>query len=90
MRGRWQMSELLVELNFLSHTAAYSVHSSVSALVTNWNTVCENMSCVFVFQLAGTSVFAIGLWLRLDPKTKGLFEGSDSPYVFYTGKMLSS
>ncbi|XP_026221447.1 CD9 molecule a isoform X2 [Anabas testudineus] len=38
-----------------------------------------------IYALAGTSVFAIGLWLRLDPKTKGLFEGSDSPYVFYTG-----
>ncbi|XP_019745926.1 CD9 molecule a isoform X1 [Hippocampus comes] len=38
-----------------------------------------------VFWLAGTAVFAIGLWLRLDPKTKGLFEGQDSPYVFYTG-----
>uniref|UniRef100_A0A8D2ZKV1 CD9 molecule a n=1 Tax=Scophthalmus maximus TaxID=52904 RepID=A0A8D2ZKV1_SCOMX len=44
---------------------------------------------IFVFNgffwLAGTAVIAIGLWLRLDPKTKGLFEGSDSPYVFYTG-----
>ncbi|KAM9351636.1 CD9 molecule a isoform 2-T2 [Symphorus nematophorus] len=39
----------------------------------------------FVFWLAGTAVFAIGLWLRLDPKTKGLFEGQESPYVFYTG-----
>uniref|UniRef100_A0A3Q3WEY6 Tetraspanin n=1 Tax=Mola mola TaxID=94237 RepID=A0A3Q3WEY6_MOLML len=39
----------------------------------------------FFFWLAGTAVFAIGLWLRLDPKTKGLFEGSDAPYVFYTG-----
>lgn len=38
-----------------------------------------------VFWLAGTAVFAIGLWLRLDPKTKGLFEGDDAPYVFYTG-----
>lgn len=38
-----------------------------------------------VFWLAGTAVFSIGLWLRLDPKTKGLFEGADSPYVFYTG-----
>ncbi|XP_062246090.1 CD9 molecule a isoform X1 [Platichthys flesus] len=38
-----------------------------------------------VFWLAGTAVFAIGLWLRFDPKTKGLFEGPDSPYVFYTG-----
>ncbi|XP_078113028.1 CD9 molecule a isoform X3 [Sander vitreus] len=38
-----------------------------------------------VFWLAGTAVFAIGLWLRLDPKTKGLFEGPDSLYVFYTG-----
>lgn len=43
----------------------------------------------FVFQLAGTAVFAIGLWLRLDPKTKGLFEGPESPYVFYTGKIIS-
>ncbi|XP_062246091.1 CD9 molecule a isoform X2 [Platichthys flesus] len=39
----------------------------------------------FIFWLAGTAVFAIGLWLRFDPKTKGLFEGPDSPYVFYTG-----
>nr|XP_057930591.1 CD9 molecule a isoform X2 [Doryrhamphus excisus] len=39
----------------------------------------------FFFWLAGTAVFAIGLWLRLDSKTKGLFEGSDSPYVFYSG-----
>lgn len=38
-----------------------------------------------VFWLTGTAVFAIGLWLRLDSKTKGLFEGPDSPYVFYTG-----
>lgn len=45
--------------------------------------------CDLVLQLAGTAVFAIGLWLRLDPKTKGLFEGQDSPYVFYTGKILS-
>ncbi|XP_061577912.1 CD9 molecule a [Cololabis saira] len=37
-----------------------------------------------VFWLAGTAVFAVGLWLRLDPKTKSIFEGSDSP-VFYTG-----
>lgn len=40
-------------------------------------------------QLAGTAALAIGLWLRLDPKTKGLFEGPDSPYVFYTGEILS-
>ncbi|XP_077453029.1 CD9 molecule a isoform X2 [Stigmatopora argus] len=38
-----------------------------------------------VFWLAGTAVFAIGLWLRLDPKTKSLFDGPESPYVFYTG-----
>ncbi|XP_029909441.1 CD9 molecule a isoform X2 [Myripristis murdjan] len=38
-----------------------------------------------VFWLAGTAVLAIGLWLRFDSKTKGLFEGADSPYVFYTG-----
>ncbi|KAI3371364.1 hypothetical protein L3Q82_023964, partial [Scortum barcoo] len=52
-----------------------SVQNKFSAARTN----------CFVFQLAGTAVFAIGLWLRLDPKTKGLFEGADSPYVFYTG-----
>ncbi|XP_041852302.1 CD9 molecule a isoform X2 [Melanotaenia boesemani] len=39
----------------------------------------------FFFWLAGTAVFAIGLWLRLDPTTKGLFEGSDSPFLLYTG-----
>ncbi|CAL8262173.1 unnamed protein product [Merluccius merluccius] len=38
-----------------------------------------------VFWLAGTAVLAIGLWLRFDSKTKGLFEGEDSPFVFYTG-----
>ncbi|XP_029289095.1 LOW QUALITY PROTEIN: CD9 molecule a [Cottoperca gobio] len=38
-----------------------------------------------VFWLAGTAVFSIGLWLRLDSKTKGLFEGTDSPVLFYTG-----
>lgn len=43
---------------------------------------------LWLLQLAGTAVFAIGLWLRLDPKTKGLFEGPDAPYVFYTGKMV--
>lgn len=38
-----------------------------------------------VFWLAGTAVLAIGLWLRFDAKTKGLFEDDNSPYVFYTG-----
>ena len=41
-----------------------------------------------VCQLAGTAVLAVGLWLRFDSKTKGLFEGADSPYVFYTGELL--
>lgn len=44
---------------------------------------------VAFLQLAGAAALALGLWLRLDPKTKGLFEGPDSPYVFYTGKILS-
>ncbi|KAG9272993.1 CD9 molecule a isoform X1 [Astyanax mexicanus] len=39
----------------------------------------------FIFWLAGTGVLAVGLWLRFDPKTKNLFEGESSPYVFYTG-----
>ncbi|KAJ8262018.1 hypothetical protein GJAV_G00161160 [Gymnothorax javanicus] len=39
----------------------------------------------FLFWLAGTAVFAIGLWLRLDDRTKGLFEGEGSPSVFFTG-----
>uniref|UniRef100_A0A1A7WUF1 Tetraspanin n=1 Tax=Iconisemion striatum TaxID=60296 RepID=A0A1A7WUF1_9TELE len=38
-----------------------------------------------VFWLAGTAVFAIGMWLRFDPKTQNLFDGPDSPYVFYAG-----
>lgn len=38
-----------------------------------------------LFWLAGTGVLAVGLWLRFDPKTKNLFEGESSPYVFYTG-----
>ncbi|KAF4101153.1 CD9 molecule a isoform X1 [Onychostoma macrolepis] len=39
----------------------------------------------FIFWIAGTGVLAIGLWLRFDPKTKSLFEGDNSPYIFYTG-----
>ncbi|XP_048864093.1 CD9 molecule b isoform X1 [Brienomyrus brachyistius] len=39
----------------------------------------------FIFWLAGTAVLAIGLWLRFDSRTKGLFEGQDSPSVFFTG-----
>ncbi|XP_030646161.1 CD9 molecule a isoform X1 [Chanos chanos] len=38
-----------------------------------------------LFWLAGTAVLALGLWLRFDPKTKALFEGGDSPSVFFTG-----
>ncbi|KAI4897935.1 hypothetical protein NFI96_019838 [Prochilodus magdalenae] len=38
-----------------------------------------------LFWLAGTGVLAVGLWLRFDPKTRNLFEGESSPYVFYTG-----
>ncbi|XP_051544095.1 CD9 molecule b isoform X1 [Myxocyprinus asiaticus] len=39
----------------------------------------------FVFWLAGTGVLAVGLWLRFDERTKGLFTGEGSPSVFYTG-----
>ncbi|XP_062403821.1 CD9 molecule a isoform X1 [Sardina pilchardus] len=39
----------------------------------------------FIFWLAGSAVFAVGLWLRFDAKTKGLFEGEGSPSVFFTG-----
>ncbi|XP_076578972.1 CD9 antigen-like [Chaetodon auriga] len=39
----------------------------------------------FVFWLAGTAVLAVGLWLRFDSRTAGLFEGEESPTVFFTG-----
>ncbi|XP_017296785.1 CD9 antigen isoform X2 [Kryptolebias marmoratus] len=39
----------------------------------------------FLFWLAGTAVLAVGLWLRFDSRTKGLFECEDSPSVFFTG-----
>uniref|UniRef100_A0A667Z6H8 Tetraspanin n=1 Tax=Myripristis murdjan TaxID=586833 RepID=A0A667Z6H8_9TELE len=39
----------------------------------------------FIFWLAGTGVLAVGLWLRFDSRTAGLFEGEDSPSVFFTG-----
>uniref|UniRef100_A0A3B5QS45 Tetraspanin n=1 Tax=Xiphophorus maculatus TaxID=8083 RepID=A0A3B5QS45_XIPMA len=42
----------------------------------------------FVFWLAGTGVLAVGLWLRFDSRTKPLFEGEDSPSVFFTGVYL--
>lgn len=39
----------------------------------------------FLFWLAGTAVLAIGLWLRFDPQTKGIFELEDHPSTFYIG-----
>ncbi|NP_001279592.1 CD9 antigen [Callorhinchus milii] len=39
----------------------------------------------FLFWLAGSAVLAIGLWLRLDPQTKGMFEIESTPSTFYTG-----
>ncbi|XP_012680872.1 CD9 molecule b isoform X2 [Clupea harengus] len=42
----------------------------------------------FLFWLAGTAVLAVGLWLRFDKKTEGLFAENDSPSVFFTGVYL--
>ncbi|XP_047245303.1 CD9 antigen-like isoform X2 [Girardinichthys multiradiatus] len=42
----------------------------------------------FLFWLAGTGVLTVGLWLRFDTRTKGLFEGDESPSVFFTGVYL--
>lgn len=39
----------------------------------------------FLFWLAGTAVLAIGLWLRFDPQTKGIFDIEDHPSTFYIG-----
>ncbi|KAG7231768.1 hypothetical protein INR49_010406 [Caranx melampygus] len=39
----------------------------------------------FLFWLAGTGVLAVGLWMRFDSRTAGLFEGEDAPKVFLTG-----
>lgn len=44
------------------------------------------MFCLFP-QLAGTGVLAVGLWLRFDERTKGLFTAEDSPSVFLTGEI---
>ncbi|XP_052388042.1 CD9 antigen isoform X1 [Carassius gibelio] len=38
----------------------------------------------FIFWIAGTCVMAVGLWLRLDPKTKILFD-EEASFIFYTG-----
>lgn len=46
----------------------------------------ETVNMFFVLQLAGTGVLAVGLWLRFDSRTAGLFEGEESPSVFFTGK----
>lgn len=43
-----------------------------------------------LIQLAGTGVLAVGLWLRFDSRTAGLFEGEDSPTVFFTGKAFDT
>ncbi|XP_077090956.1 CD9 molecule b isoform X2 [Siphateles boraxobius] len=39
----------------------------------------------FIFWLAGTGVLAVGLWLRFDERTKGLFTAEGSPSTFLTG-----
>ncbi|KAL0964890.1 hypothetical protein UPYG_G00273940 [Umbra pygmaea] len=39
----------------------------------------------FVFWLAGTGVLGVGLWLRFDSRTEGLFSSEDSPTVFFRG-----
>lgn len=39
----------------------------------------------FLFWLAGTAVLAVGLWLRFDPQTKGIFEVENHPSTFYIG-----
>ncbi len=45
----------------------------------------KSFVCLFP-QLAGTGVLAVGLWLRFDERTKGLFTGEDPPSVFLTGE----
>jgi len=42
----------------------------------------------FLFWLAGTAVLAVGLWLRFDKRTEGLFQDTESPSVFFTGVYL--
>ncbi|KAI1888457.1 hypothetical protein AGOR_G00185330 [Albula goreensis] len=39
----------------------------------------------FIFWLTGTAVFAVGLWLRFNSLTKGLFEGEGFPSVILAG-----
>ncbi|KAM3588184.1 uncharacterized protein V6R79_023674 [Siganus canaliculatus] len=39
----------------------------------------------FLFWLAGTAVLAVGLWLRFDSRTVGLFSGDTSPSHFFIG-----
>ncbi|XP_045928587.1 CD9 antigen-like [Micropterus dolomieu] len=38
----------------------------------------------FVLSVAGTGMLLVGLWLRLDCRTAGLFKAEDSPTVFLT------
>lgn len=46
------------------------------------------MSVLCLNQLAGTGVLAIGLWLRFDKKTEGLFQAENAPSTFLTGKKI--
>ncbi|XP_038840688.1 CD9 antigen-like [Salvelinus namaycush] len=57
------------------------------ALLTGGETCVKYILFIFnfVFWLAGTGVLAVGLWLRFDSRTEGLFSGEDSPSVFFTG-----
>lgn len=40
----------------------------------------------FVFQLMGSFVLAVGLWLRFDPETVSLLSGSRAPDTFFLGE----
>uniref|UniRef100_A0A3B5LU79 Tetraspanin n=1 Tax=Xiphophorus couchianus TaxID=32473 RepID=A0A3B5LU79_9TELE len=57
--------------------------------ILTWEFLQCMFQLVFLFKpLAGTGVLAVGLWLRFDSRTKPLFEGEDSPSVFFTGVYL--
>lgn len=96
----FQPYTIMSDLNGLIILHSYwRVVFSMVSCQAGWHNLCECsfVTCVSLvyfllyflcLQLAGTGVLAVGLWLRFDSGTAGLFDRDNSPTVFFTGEKL--